>query len=139
MNPIVKNILAVIAGFIVGSIVNMGIVQYSGLLIPPPEGVDPGNIESMKANIHLFQPKHFILPFLAHALGTLTGAFVAALLAASHKFKIAIGIGVFFFIGGLTAAIMLSSPIWFAAVDLIGAYIPMGWLGYNLAETAAKK
>ncbi len=139
MNPIVKNILAVVAGFVVGSIVNMGIVMFSSQVIPPPDGVDVTDMDSLKANMHLFQPKHFIFPFLAHALGTLAGAFVASVLAASHKFKIAIGIGAFFFLGGLTNVIMLSSPIWFAVVDLVGAYIPMGWLGHNLAETRSKK
>lgn len=68
MNPILRNILAVIAGMIVGGMVNMGIVMISGSIIAPPDGVDPENLGSLKANIHLFQPKHFMFPFLAHAL-----------------------------------------------------------------------
>jgi hypothetical protein len=30
--------------------------------------------------MHLFEPRHFIFPFLAHSLGTFAGAFVATLL-----------------------------------------------------------
>ncbi len=78
MKPGVKNILAVIAGAILGSAVNMGIIMVSGSFIPPPNGADITTMEGLKASMHLFQPKHFIFPFLAHALGTFAGAFLAA-------------------------------------------------------------
>lgn len=133
MNPIVKNILAVVAGFVVGSAVNMGLVVLGPMAIPLPEGVNPADMESLKANMHLFEAKHFIFPFLAHALGTLAGAFVAAKVAATHKMKFALGIAAFFMIGGIMNVVMLPSPTWFAALDIVGAYIPMGWLGGRLA------
>lgn len=133
MNPTIKNILAVIAGLIVGSIVNMGIIMISGSIIPPPEGVNPTDMESLKEGMHLFSPKHFLLPFLAHALGTLAGAYLTALIAASHKMKLAVGIGVFFLAGGIANTFMLPAPTWFIVVDLVGAYLPMGWLGGKLA------
>ena len=81
MNPIIRNILAVLAGIFIGSSVNMGLIMLSGHVIPPPVGVNPENLESLKANIHLFEPKHFLFPFLAHALGTFVGAVIAALIA----------------------------------------------------------
>jgi hypothetical protein len=68
------------------------------------------------------------MPFLAHALGTFAGALFAALIAANHKMKFALGIGVFFLIGGIANICMLPSPLWFTALDLIGAYIPMGYI-----------
>ncbi|MCB0505140.1 MAG: hypothetical protein KDC58_06515 [Cyclobacteriaceae bacterium] len=132
MNPIIKNILAVLAGFLLGSAVNMGIIMILGYVIPPPEGVDVTNMESIKASMHLFEPKHFISPFLAHALGTLVGAMVTAWIAATHKMKFALGIGVFFLIGGITNVFMLPSPTWFAILDLTGAYLPMAWIGGKL-------
>ena len=129
MNPILKNILAVVAGVILGSVVNMGIIMLSSSIIPPPEGVDVTNMESLKSSMHLFEPKHFIFPFLAHALGTLSGAFTAALIAAANKMRFALGIGAFFLLGGIVNVFMLPSPAWFTVLDLVGAYIPMGWLG----------
>ena len=63
MNPIVKNILAVIAGLLVGSIVNMGIVMISGSIIAPPEGGDITTMEGLKATMHLFEPKHLFFRF----------------------------------------------------------------------------
>lgn len=133
MNTTIKNITAVIAGLIIGSVVNMGIIMISGSIISPPEGADVTTIEGLKESIHLFQPRHFILPFLAHALGTLAGAFFASLIAANHKMKFALAIGVFFLIGGVANAFMLPAPTWFIVVDLIGAYILMAWLGGKLA------
>jgi len=134
VNTTVKNILAVFAGVVVGMVVNMGIVTMSGAVIAPPEGVDVTDMESLKASIHLFEPKHFIMPFLAHALGTLAGAFVAAKMAASHKISFAMGIGVFFLLGGIANIFMLGGPLWFTVLDIAGAYLPMGWLGGKLAS-----
>jgi hypothetical protein len=134
MNPILKNILAVIAGIIFGSIVNMGIIAISGSIIPPPNGADVTTTEGLKATMHLFQPKHFILPFLAHALGTFAGAFLAAIIAANHKVKFALGIGVFFLAGGIATIFMLPSPTWFTVLDLVGAYIPMAYFAGKLVK-----
>ncbi|HLG02005.1 MAG TPA: hypothetical protein VI731_00320 [Bacteroidia bacterium] len=132
MHPILKNILAVIAGIILGSVVNMGIIMISGSIIPPPEGADVTTSEGLKKSMPLFEPRHFIMPFLAHALGTFTGALLAALIAPSHKIKFALGIGFFFLIGGIASVFMLPSPTWFTVLDLVGAYIPMAYLAGKL-------
>ena len=134
MNPILKNVLAVIAGLIAGSIVNMGIVMLSGSVIPPPEGGDITTMEGLKATIHLFEPKHFIFPFVAHAVGTLVGAYVAAKLAATRNMTMALIIGVFFFIGGSINVSMLGGPLWFTVLDLAMAYIPMAYLGGKIGR-----
>lgn len=133
MNPIVRNILSILAGLVLGSIVNMAIITVSAYIIPAPAGADVTTMEGLKASMHLFEPKHFLMPFLAHALGTLAGAFVAAKLAANNKMKFAVSIGVFFLIGGVANVIMLPSPMWFTLVDLLLAYIPMAYLGGKLA------
>lgn len=133
MNPIIKNVGAVVLGVIVGSIVNMGIIMLSSSIIPLPEGLDQTDMNSYNNSIHLLSNKHYIMPFLAHALGTLVGAFLAAKVAATNKMMFAIVIGVFFLAGGIMASYMLSnSPNWFKAFDLIAAYIPMAWIGGKL-------
>jgi hypothetical protein len=132
MNPIVKNILAVIIGIVAGSAVNMGIIMISGSIIPPPEGVDNTTMEGLKAGLHLFQPKHFLFPFLAHALGTFVGALLAAIIAANRKLLFAMVIGVFFLAGGIANILMLPSPTWFTIVDLVGAYLPMAFFAAKL-------
>ncbi|CAN5678845.1 hypothetical protein BH24ACI3_BH24ACI3_07440 [soil metagenome] len=133
MNPVVKNILAVVAGIVGGSVVNMGIISISGALIQPPPGADVTTMEGLTAAMPLMEPKHFLLPFLAHALGAFVGAFIAAFIAESRKMTFALGIGVFFLLGGIAAAFMIPAPMWFIAADLIVAYIPMAYLGGRLA------
>jgi len=82
--------------------------------------------------------KYFIFPFLAHALGALFGAFVAAKIAVNHKMKIALGIGLFFLFGGIMVSQMIPAPDWFVAVDWIGAYLPMAFIGGKLALKGKK-
>ncbi|MFT5168793.1 MAG: hypothetical protein ACI8P3_004038 [Saprospiraceae bacterium] len=133
MNPILRNVLAVVAGIMVGMLVNGGLVSLGGSIIPLPSGVDGDDVESIKANIHLYKFKHFIFPFLAHALGTLAAAFVAAKIAVNHKMRFAIAMGVLFIIFGIMMVVLVGGPLWFIVLDLVVAYIPMGWLGGNLA------
>ena len=133
MNKIVRNVLAVITGIILGSAVNMGIIMLQGYFIALPEGVDVTNTESLQSSMHLFGPKHFIFPFLAHAIGTLVGAYLSARIASSHKMKFALAIGIFFLIGGISMVFMMPAPVWFLILDLSVAYIPMGWLSGRLA------
>jgi uncharacterized membrane protein YqgA involved in biofilm formation len=132
MNPILRNVLAVVAGLIVGGAVNMGIITISSSVIPPPNGADLTTMEGLKSTMHLFEPKHFLMPFLAHALGTLVGALIAALIAASHKLRLALAIGVVFLAGGIQMVMALPSPLWFSITDIVGAYIPMAYLGAKL-------
>lgn len=139
MNPIVRNILAVISGLVVGSTVNMGIIMISGSIIPPPEGVDNTTVEGLKAGMHLFQPKHFLFPFLAHAIGTFAGALLAAIISANRKMLLALVVGAFFLAGGIANILMLPSPTWFTIVDLAGAYFPMAFLGGKMVVRNSKK
>jgi hypothetical protein len=133
MNPIFRNVLAFIAGVIVGGAANMLIIVFSSKFIPLPEGVNPNDVESIKANIHLYQPIHLLMPWLAHAMNAFLGGLVAALLAVSHKINIALGIGALTMVGGIAACFMIPAPTWFIVADLTLAYIPMAWLAGRLA------
>lgn len=133
MHPVLRNILAVVAGLLVGGMVNMGLIMISGSVIAPPDGADVTTTEGLKASMHLFEPKHFIFPFLAHALGTLVGAWIAAMIAVKRKMRVAMIVGIFFLAGGIANVIMLPSPLWYTLTDLILAYIPMAYIGRKLA------
>ena len=130
----VRNILAVIVGIIACLLVNGGIISLSSSLIPPPEGVNVDDLESLKASMHLFEPKHFIMPFVAHAVGSVVGALVAVLIAASRKMTFALVIGIVHLLGGIAAAIMIPSPMWFIVLDLVVAYVPMAGIGGKLGS-----
>ena len=138
MNPIIKNILAVIVGWLGGSVINMGLIK-TGHKLMPIEGVDPSDMSALAAAMPTLGPEYFIFPFLGHALGTLAGATIAGLIAANHKMKFSLAIGVLFLFGGIMINYMLPGPIWFAAVDIIVAYIPMAWLGGKIALNLSSK
>ena len=130
---ILRNIFGFGVGLYIGGMINMLIINNGGEFIAPPEGVNPSDIESIKKNIHLYQPIHFLIPFLAHAIGTFTGALITSLIAVNLRMYLAIGIGCCFIIGGIMMVLMLPSPLWFNIIDLSVAYLPMAWLGWKLS------
>jgi hypothetical protein len=138
MSPILRNILAVIAGWIVGSIMNMALIQV-GHMVYPLEGVDPNDMEALAVVMPTLEANYFIFPFLAHALGALVGAAVAGMIAISHKMKMALVVGFLFLLGGIMVNYLIPGPTWFTALDLIVAYIPMAWIGGRIAGDRSKK
>jgi hypothetical protein len=134
MKTIVRGILAVIVGVIVGQAVNMALILLGPHIIPPPAGADMTTAEGLRASIHLLEPRHFIFPFLAHALGTCAGSTAAFLIAASHRSIYAYAIGVISLAGGVAAAFMFPAPTWFVVLDLVAAYIPMAWIATRLGR-----
>ena len=129
-----KTVLAVIVGVLVGSALNIGLIIAGPEIIPIPEGVDPTDPESLAAGMPDFKPRHFIFPFLAHALGTLVGAGIGAKIAGSPK--PAYFIGGWFLLGGTVNVIILPAPLWFEVMDLVLAYIPMAAVAAMLGKSA---
>lgn len=138
MNPILRNVLAIIGGFATGMIVIMVMHSLLAKVVPLPEGIDFEDPESFKRNIHLFTSTDFILATVVHALGTLAAAFVAAKIVLNNKMMFGIVMGVFFLVFGVMNAMELGAPTWATAMDLLLAYIPMGWLGAKLAMNFSK-
>lgn len=132
MPNLLRNLLALIAGIVIGGVVNMALITLSPSLIPLPAGVDVNDPESLSKSMHLFEPRHFIMPFLAHALGTLAGALAAYLIASVHRTQMAYVIGALFLCGGVAASFMVPAPAWFIALDLLVAYLPMAWLATRM-------
>lgn len=133
MNPVIRNILAVVLGWIAGSVVNMGLIKFGHKLFPIA-GIDPNDMNAIAEVMPSLEFKYFIFPFLAHALGTFFGATIAGLMAANHKMKFSLGIGGLFLLGGIIVNYIIPGPIWFAVTDIVIAYIPMAWLGGKLAR-----
>ncbi len=127
-------ILAVVAGLLIGSAVNMSLIMVSGSVIPPPTGADVTTTAGLKASMHLFEPRHYLFPFLAHSLGTFVGSLVATLLSPNRISGPAFVVGFAFLLGGIASVYMLPAARWFSALDLIAAYLPAAWLGHWLGS-----
>lgn len=139
MNPIVRNILAVIAGIIAGGLANTILITVGPHVFPPPAGMDVNNVESIRVHAHELQPQHFVFPFLAHAMNAFVGGLVAYVVAASRRAVFAWAMGVLSLCGGIAAAIMIPAPKWFLVLDLVVAYLPMAWLAIKLGEKLTAK
>lgn len=133
-NIIFRNVVAVIIGLIIGAFSNMGILLLGMKILPLPEGVDINRVETIAANIDKYTISHYVNVFLAHGLGTFFGAFICAKLAKSKKLVLSMVIGALFLYGGIEAVRMIPAPWVFNIIDLVGAYIPMAWLGYTIAS-----
>lgn len=118
---ILRNVAAVILAILVGGAVNFGLIQLGYQIVPPPEGFDPNDLATFK----LLQARHLVLPFIAHALGTLVGATIAHVVAGTNKTVFGMLIGAWFLLGGIAMVVMIGGPAWFVVLDLGVAYIPM--------------
>lgn len=133
----IRIILGLILGLLIGAVVNGSIIHLGTMLFPYPKGVDVTTTEGMNAFRDL-SVKFYIFPFLAHAIGTLSGC-LSALLILQGKFRWVIYvIAYLFFVGGVVAVDMINAPVWFDLIDLSLAYLPMSWLALKsrLAKTA---
>ena len=126
----VRNILAVIVGWVAGSIVNFGLIMANMAMMPA--GTDFSTPEGVNSAMGSLGPLNYALVFLAHALGALAGAWVASIIAVSHRLKVAIFVGVLFLLGGIYAAVAINAPFWFEAADILLAYIPFALIGAKL-------
>lgn len=130
---ILRNILAVILGAIIGGVVNMATITIGTIIIPTPAGFDQTTIENFAKTVHLLQPVNYLVVFVAHALGAFVGSLVAMFIAISHRLVIALVIGALFLVGSTYIAFTAPIPVWYTITDLLLAYIPMAFLGYKLS------
>ncbi len=54
MKTLIRNVRALIVGFLLGSAVNMAIVVFGPMIIQPPPGVDVPSMENLATTMHLF-------------------------------------------------------------------------------------
>lgn len=126
----VRNIIAVIVGLLVGNIFNFIVLQAGLALMTMPEGFDKARIPE---TIHLFSAQHYAVPFLAHALGSFVGTLVAMFIAVSSRKILTSILAVLFLSGGIAASLIIPAPAWFVALDLIVAYVPMAFLAWKIS------
>ena len=134
MKNFLLRFVAIAVALLLGGALNMFIVGIGSSVIPPPPGADFTTAEGLQQSAHLMEPRHFVMPFLAHALGTLLAGFVAAALARERKWPAALIPGLVFLVGGILAVQMIPAPLWFDVLDLTLAYLPMARLGYQLQQ-----
>jgi hypothetical protein len=132
---ILKRTIVILLSIFIGAQVNGAFLTLGTNLIPPPEGCNLNTMDGLKAAVPFLEAKHYLFPFLAHAIGTLISAVLITRFLKSQQFVFAMMAGILFLLAGISMVIMLpETPIWFVLVDLIGAYIPMAYLGNRIAR-----
>lgn len=113
MNPILKNVLVVVLGIVVGMAANMGLLLLNtNVFYPLPEGVSMTDTEAFKAYLETLPATGFLMVILAHVAQAFVGGWVAARLAASIPLVLALIIGVLTALGSVINILDLPGPVW---------------------------
>ncbi len=122
-----RNVFAVIAGLVVGMVVNMALVMLNAyVLFPMPEGTDMADPAQMNAYIATLPAVAFIVVLAAHLGQSFVGGWTAARLGASAPLVLAMIIGVLSLVGGIMNMMQIDHPAWMY-VEL-PLYLVVAWL-----------
>ena len=129
-----KNVLAVIIGFVVASLTVYSFETLLGQsLFPLPEGIDPMDMDSLKDNMHLIPMGSKIFVVIAHFIGIIAGMFVAGLISKTSMVPAYI-VGGLMLLATFFNILMLPKELWFTLSDGLLAIV-----GFLLGKSLAKK
>lgn len=123
--------MAVIIGLIVGSLVNLGIIEFNtAVLFPAPPDSDLSDPVQFQAYLDTLPALAFFMVMLAHLGQAFVGGLLAARLAPDRPMRIAIVIGALTLAGGIAAMLQFTAPPWFKVELLL--YIPAAYAAGSL-------
>jgi len=128
----VRSILAVICGAIVGGVFNMAVIMLSWSIYPPPDGANMSDPATLNMYVQSLPLPAVLMILVAHAGGALVGGLVAAMIARRSPLLLGAIVGGLFLLGGIVNVMSIPRPLWFAVVDLV-LYVPCGIVGASLA------
>ena len=124
----IKNILAVILGLIIGNIAIMSL-HYLGLYFYPlPEGVDMSDMTAIAEYVKIAPLGSLLMVMLAHIGGTFIAGVSTTLL--SKEIVVSYIVGGFFTISGIWNLYLLPHPMWFNIEVVL--YLPAAVFGFKL-------
>lgn len=132
MPSILRSILAVLCGALVGGAVILGMELVGTRIFPPPAGLAAGDPESMRAAMAALPVGAFVMVLLGWALGTFAGAWVAARVAKRSPVGHGLAVGVLFLAAGVANMLSLPHPVWFWIAGVL-LFLPAGYSGGRLA------
>ncbi|WP_344826679.1 hypothetical protein [Chryseobacterium ginsenosidimutans] len=127
----IKRILAVIGGILVGSIGVWLMERLGHSLYPFPAGLKPDDLEGFKKYVENLPFMGKFIVILGYALGALVSGFVATKIAGNGKPAAAIICGVIFTFFTIYNMVMLPTPIWFWILGILVWGLVLA--GYKLA------
>ena len=131
MSPIVRSILATIAGLVAGNLANMAIIQINTVLHPMPEGIDTSDMVKFGEYVAGLPMSALLTVTVAHLSQAFVGGWLAARLAASRPMLLAMIIAGLTMVGGIAMMMMVPHPAWmWIEVPL---YFVVAWVAANVA------
>lgn len=106
-------IVAVLSGMVVCVALITMLQGVSVKIYPPPAGLDPNDMESIKAHIRQIPVGALLLVLVSWAAGTLGGSAVAARIGSSRGAPAAYVVGGVAMFGAIYTMIKIPHPAWF--------------------------
>lgn len=129
----IRNALALLAGYIVGASLNMAIIQLNmHILYPMPPGMNMGDPIQFNTYIATLPTLAFLVVIIAHLTQAFVGGWVAARLAHSYPFRVALTIGAVSLAGGIAAMSRIEGPAWL--IVELPLYIAVAWTAGRMEE-----
>jgi hypothetical protein len=107
-----RNVGAVLAGLVVGGVLNMLVLQVNtAILFPAPPGTDLADPAALGAYMATLPVTAFLVVVLAHQLQAFVGGWVAARLGTAPV-ALALVVGALSALGGLGTLLLIPAPAW---------------------------
>jgi len=116
-----RNILSVIAGFILAFIIILFALSLSNKLYPTPEGLDPRDVSAIRDHLY-HSPGTLIVIIIGHAIAAFIGGLVTTLISLSKR-KTAIVFTIFIIISTIMNVVMIPFFLWFVITLLLGVIV----------------
>ncbi len=136
MKPVVRSVIAVIAGMLVAFVV-ISLIEVIGMrLYPPPAGTDLRDPQAIRQAMASLPRAALLCVLVAYAAGSVAGGWVAARFAPSARLMHAMIVGAILLGAGLMNMMSIPHPAWFWIAS-IAIYLLGAWSGGRAAKTAA--
>jgi hypothetical protein len=132
----IRSILGIIAGIVVGGFV-VGLIEIPGMLMHPlPPGTDMSNPAVLKEHLAKAPFVALLGVAIAWTIGPLVGSWLAATIARRAHFVHGLIVGLFFLAADVMNIVSFPHPRWLVAVGVLAPLIS-SWLGASLAARMA--
>ncbi|MGD1318472.1 hypothetical protein [Chryseobacterium sp. 2R14A] len=114
-----RNILAVVAGIITGSICIWLIETLNHILYPFPEGIKPNDIEGFKSYVENLPFLGKFMVIVGYSIGAVVSGFVSTKIAKNGKLTAAAICGIIFMVFTIYNMTVLPTPFWFWILGIV--------------------
>jgi len=125
-----RKILSVIAGILVGGLGIMMIQAISGEIYPWPEGLDYNDKDAFAAFVSTLPVGAFLMVILSYIVGSFFGGMTATAVA-KEKYSSALIVGFALTIAGVMNAMAIPQPMWVSIVSIL-VFIPFAFFGAKI-------